>query len=75
MVLRRPLTPWLAARRARGEAILREAETLHLSHGARAYWEARTRARACRVKGDRVGARYWSKVAAAIAANPSANPG
>lgn len=57
----------LSCRRSAGEAIEREATQLIMFLGDMAYDEARSRARACRDKGDRSGARLWSQVAVTIA--------
>lgn len=53
--------------RSRKAAVEHEAVRLMTFLGDMAYWEARTRARACRTKGDREGDRLWSRVAVTIA--------
>lgn len=64
MKLLRLLLRWRSARNA---AVEREAVQLMTFLGEGAYIEARTRARACRTKGDREGDRLWSQVAVTIA--------
>lgn len=63
MNLLRFLLEW----RSRREAIAREAAELMMFLGKMAYDEARSRARACRHRGNRQGHRHWSKVAVEIA--------
>lgn len=61
------LERFLRGRRARLDAVEAEAASLLTFLGGMAYPEARDRARACRLKGDRAGDRFWSKVAVSIA--------
>ncbi len=63
MILRR----WLQRRREARARVERDATDLLTFLGHFGYPEGRSRARACRKKGDRTGGRHWGRVAVEIA--------